>query len=396
MSQSIENHQSLGASLVGGGSSSALVIRSVQSWISHGRLRLGDIVPSERELATACGVSRGTARAALDALEKEGVILKAGNRRRVASSPHDEYNVMDDTIGVLTLNPEQILMPQDSEGWERFVEVGAAEAIGKAGMHVLGVYSERITNEALGRLLRQPPAGLIAGGHVQESAEGLRIITQLAQAGVKIVVYGDGPKQAPYDRVCSDHELGTYELTRWLLRERGRRRILRFWGKNDPLYPYWLANRDRGYERAMAEAGIEMVPALQIGGFEFPGDRVSAELETRLVAGYLLEHVRGTRRIDAIMAITDGAVQAIAAACRLHGLEPNGDIDIVGYDNYWRQASSSQRDAFSPAATVEKHNRKMGHEMVALLRRRLAGELPPSPQRIVVPPELVIVGNAAG
>jgi GntR family transcriptional regulator len=52
----------------------ATLARDLQAAISAGRLEAGSVLPGEHELAEAHGVSRGTVRAALDLLERDGVV----------------------------------------------------------------------------------------------------------------------------------------------------------------------------------------------------------------------------------------------------------------------------------------------------------------------------------
>jgi DNA-binding LacI/PurR family transcriptional regulator len=91
---------------------------------------------------------------------------------------------------------------------------------------------------------------------------------------------------------------------------------------------------------------------------------------------------------------SDREVFITAAACRLFGVEPGRDLVIVGYDNYWRRCMERQYEPYIPAATVDKHNEKMGGELVRLLLDRVADRLPPEPQTRVIPPQLVITSTS--
>ena len=95
-----------------------------------------------------------------------------------------------------------------------------------------------------------------------------------AQHRLPVVVNDDGPTLSQYDRVISDHEIGAYELTSWLLGQ-GRRRILPLWGVDRERY--WVKMREAGYQRAMREAGLEPLPAVYVQ----VGPPSPAELATR-------------------------------------------------------------------------------------------------------------------
>ena len=102
--------------------------------------------------------------------------------------------------------------------------------------------------------------------------------------------------------MTSDHEAGAYALTKWLIGQ-GRKRILRFWqvavGGPSEVQP-WLTKLNAGYERAMRECGVSRASR---GNFD-PANttltiaREDFELQSRLMAGYLVEHLRGPNAID--------------------------------------------------------------------------------------------------
>jgi DNA-binding LacI/PurR family transcriptional regulator len=117
-------------------------------------------------------------------------------------------------------------------------------------------------------------------------------------------------------------------------------------------------------------------------------DNVRLEKSTRLIAGYLAEHL-SKDPVDAIMAATDGEVSAVAGACRLLGKEPNRDVLIVGYDHYWEDILEREFEPTAPLATVDKRNHDIGAELVRLLQERIGGSLPAEPQCRVVPSELL-------
>ena len=62
---------------------------------------------------------------------------------------------------------------------------------------------------------------------------------------------------------------------------------------------------------------------------------------------------------------------------------------ITGYDNYWREDFEREWEPAVPAASVEKHNHRIGETAVQLLLDRIAGRLPAAPQCRTVPQEVV-------
>lgn len=69
---------------------------------------------------------------------------------------------------------------------------------------------------------------------------------------------------------------------------------------------------------------------------------------------------------------------------------PNGDVDIVGYDNYWAECEERAVESAFPLATVDKCNPELGGELVHLLMERIEGQLPDEAQCRMVTPRLVV------
>ena len=68
-------------------------------------LPVGDRLPGERELAETLGISRSTLRAALDALEREGLLRGAPNRRRIVAASTGSVQERDSAGEVVLLTP---------------------------------------------------------------------------------------------------------------------------------------------------------------------------------------------------------------------------------------------------------------------------------------------------
>jgi DNA-binding LacI/PurR family transcriptional regulator len=68
------------------------------------------------------------------------------------------------------------------------------------------------------------------------------------------------------------------------------------------------------------------------------------------------------------------------------GKQPNADVAIAGYDDYWRSAAYYAFDATPPFATVDKCNLEIGAQMVqALVSLTDAPPIAPSRCRFVAP-----------
>jgi DNA-binding LacI/PurR family transcriptional regulator len=267
-----------------------------------------------------------------------------------------------------------------------------AQALRRHGLHTLSFALDKVTTAQLRAALDERPAGVIACHYDLGDADRLGLLAAARAQGLPVVVYGDAADLPDYDTVSADHERATYELTRLLI-ARGRRRLLRVWDRNwgglDRLGP-WFAPRNAGYERACREAGIEPLPAVELyNPLRYDWTEPSFRAMTRLVAGYLVEHVTGPAPVDGILAASDGCVPFVAAACRILGKEPQRDVAIVGYDNYWADIVERRWEPTAPLATVDKQNERLGAALAELLVERREGRLPDAPQHRLVEAKLV-------
>lgn len=376
-----------------------IATRGLRKLIKEGGLSPGEKLPAEQTLAAMFKVSRGTVRSALQFIEQEGLIQSEKYQgKRVTPAARSSSKLLGSTLALVSRFQEESFAASMHSGYMEAVEAGAIEAAHQESLHVLTVHPTGDPDRRLTDLLHDRPKGVLVTHNVAQTADGQAMIERLHGAGVPLVVNGgDEGAMTAYDRVVFDHEQGAYEVTRWLLKQ-GRKRILRV----NCLAPShqtldWIERRNRGYERAMREAGVEPLPPLTAWYLEAPSsDATQAELfESRMrqVAGYLVDVFAGEQTPDAMMTLTDGHVAVLAAACRLFHRVPNQDVVIAGYDNYWASCWERQFEAAAPAVTVDKHNHETGQRMVQLLLDRLAGRLPDEPQCATMEPELVVPGR---
>ncbi len=376
-------------------SARARVVSTVRSWVENGDLADGEPFPSERALADRLGVARGTVRSAMQDLRDEGLLADSGGRRVVrAGSPRSlQSTLMSHTIAVLARQvTAQVTDRIESPGWELFIERGAMDAVFEAGLHGISLNPARLcSGDGLKRLIADHPAGVILGRYAFEHEDGAAIIEALTRAGIPLAVYGNAEAAQQFDHVYSDHAAGARMLTQHLIAQ-GCRRILRIWPKINHK-PYWLADRNRGHEQALREAGLEPVEPITPDTFlpHTRGQKDQFNINARAMVGHLFDYFRGaTTRPDAIMVASDGNICWISAALKIMGLQPGKDVHIAGYDNYYPDLIDQQFEPTVPTATVDKRNPEIGREMVNLLRDRIAGKLDNEPQSRIVKPQLMI------
>ena len=373
------------------------VERILRQWIADGKLPVGVELPTELSLAKALKVSRPTLRLAMRQLQDQGLIISQENRRRVVADQGAAHGgAMAQSVVVLGCAFPKGRGENDyqrSSGWGIQRQYAALAGLGEAGFDSMIVGERTLTAEKARRLMSGRPRGAIAvESEVWDTAEAQQIADALRLHGAPVVLYGSQPI-AGCDRVSSDHAAGCHDLTRWLIGQ-GRRRILRVWtGQGCQINHAWLKDRDAGYEKAMGEAGLEILPVVRPGGPEPEGLAFQQwfEAKTRSIVGWLIEHLQRDPAIDAIVAASDGEVYPIAAACRLLGKTPGRDILITGYDDFWMDDPQRQFESYTPAATVDKQNPAIGLELVKLFQDRLNGKLPVETQHRVIAPQMIVV-----
>lgn len=374
------------------------VVRSLKQWMDEGILAEGAPLPSERALSEKLQVDRGTVRRALAMLDEQGLLRSHNGRTRVVNREGREGQPrsgwMQNAVAVLTRTTGEPWTGHRQSGWSDYIGHGAVHAIRQQGLHAFALEPDRFTKDGIATFLAEQPSGVfITDVGTPSSAALLQCAGELRRKGVPVVVYGDAPEMAGFDRVTSDHEQGSFLLTRWLI-EQGRRRILPL--APEPATGYWMPLRRAGYERAMREAGLQPLETLEVPSSTQSTYAAMLHSNARAWSSFLGDYLQGATPVDALMLSSDGGVTPAAEACRLLGREPNRDVALVGYDNYWLESPEREFEPTAPQATVDKLNLKMGAALIDLLCDRIAGKLPPEPQRRVVQPQLVVIGSTAG
>ncbi len=377
----------------GGVSPQVAVQRHVWSLLRSGAVKPGERVPSERMLARELRVHRDTVRRAMATLDAEGLFRTHAKGHRVVK-PDESFarNAVQSTIAVLMpdVSRHDGKLMHTQSGWAEVMGQGVLRALRGFGRSTMILPPQQVNESLFAQFRAAPPAGLIVAD-LATHHEALDRMTDLAaDLPCPFVVYGGHPRWKLLDRVVTDHAVGSKTLYTHLW-QRQRRRILFAMPQPNPQTQYWIEQRLAGYEQANQACGSDYRTVVELAPGHNPSWRADGfEDEVRRLLGHLAEHLVGPHRADAIMWPSDGGVFAVAAACRKLHLEPGRDIDIVGYDNYWRDAAERQFDPYQPPATVDKCNGRIGEQMVALLEDRLSGRVGPEPQVRNVPPLLVL------
>jgi DNA-binding LacI/PurR family transcriptional regulator len=363
----------------------ARAIQTIEDWITEGRLSPGSRLPGEEHLATSLGVARGTVRQSLHNLVERGVLQKEPNRGHVVCAHQKTGSGLLSNAFLLIgeINPAS----PDIPGYSQALDLNVVRRLHGLGHHVMHIAPERMSERLRDEILTTRPLGAICGFEALHSPNILPHLLAFHREGLPVSVASDRPETKDLDRAIPDHAGATAELVRRLV-ARGRRRICRVWTV-DPPTP-WLIERNAGFESAARACGIAISPPL-ITKFSYErNDTFDVDLferRARLFAGHFVDILRGPDRPDALMAITDADAVAFTAACRLCGLDPAADIDVVGYDGYWADTWERRIEPLPPVFSVDKHNAEIGSALVDLVLQRIANPHQ-SPQLVLVPPTI--------
>lgn len=367
-------------------------LRQLRQMITEGILPHGQNIPPERDMAARLGVSLSSLQRALKVLEQEGMLIRGSGRDRMINHPlHEVAGMLANTVLIMGDEGYTEALINPIRGWAAFIAVGALHSLSAGGQHTMAVNPAELTVQRMEHLLSGKPSGVLIPEIFIPKWDSTAWANLCIKANVPVVLYGDEAGYQDFDRVVADHEAGVYELTRFLL-TRGRRNILQHISSHRSFR--WLTARRRGYERAMREAGLEPLPALDVhmdlGAVPW---EILLQVQRQSALGALVE-VGPEHDIDAIMAVSDGCVTPFCHAIKAWGRVPNVDIDVVGYDDYWKgSVLPYDLPPETPLATIDKNNMESGQQLVALLRDRIAGNLPPEPQCRLIAPTLKIYGE---
>ncbi len=361
-------------------------VTHLRSRLHQGLYRDAGQLPSEHALAKDLGVSRCIVRNALGTLIDEGLIQRLPGMGCIPVGMSNPTNLVEDAVVVFGAPPTT---SGSSAGYLNAVNAGAIAALQGAGKIVLVMDLWACPLERCEQLLQNRPAGVIVGPEIDLQGERIDIIHRLAAAGAAVVICSDDAAWQLYDRVIDDQETGAYLITRHLL-ACGRRRIALMAPAGES-HAWWEA-RQRGYARAMVEAGsaalapLPSQPLVMRAGVRDP---LNLDHRIRATTGWLAAPLAGPDAPDAVIAVTDGDVFPLLEAAR----QLNRPLAVAGYDHYWTSAWEREFVSGVPLATIDKDNLGIGHRLAQVLAtRRSAADAPVG--RHLHPPCLIITPAA--
>jgi DNA-binding LacI/PurR family transcriptional regulator len=290
--------------------------RVLKNRIENGELPEGARVPSEMELAREYNVSRNPTRQALRDLELQGYIVRAPGRGSfVAPMARREK-----PLRITEWRTLAVACPVLECHYTRQVIQGFTRCAAEKNFHAM-VYFQHFSNESEFDFLadiRTSGIDGIAFWLQHPSGLTLDLLEKFHRASFPFVLIDRYVRGIDADFVVTDNEDMGYRLTK-ALTDRGHRSIGLI---TTPIDNTTVEDRQRGYQRALEEAGISYDPALT--GIT-PGENESSPVAHRIMA------IQG--RPTAFLCVNDGLAARLLDELDVLGYRVPGDVEIATVDD---------------------------------------------------------------
>lgn len=224
----------------------------------------------------------------------------------------------------------------------------------------------------LDNIVRRPMDGaIITPYHL--TIDDLNVL--IDRTGVAVVALGTYLNHPLVDAVFADDERATYETAQWLIREQRHERIAYI----DVPGTHPSHRRLRGFKRAMAEAGLNVLAEYVVAGdFEFDsGERAMRQL------------LKLSTPPSAVIACNDLMALGCLVAAESMGFEVPDHVAVVGFDDI-PEASRS----WPKLTTIAQYPREMGEKLTQALFERIDGAYAGPARAFEVPCRLVVRESA--
>lgn len=291
------------------------VASEIAEGIRGGEWQVGAKLPSERLLCERYGASTITIRRALREITQLGLIVtRPGDGSFVQNAGAASTGDGGQFLGLIIVNSGGYF-----NGW---VVENAEIAARKSGYSTVIKHSQNDPAKeiaCINELVELGVAGLVIVPVICQGQELLATYTGLMQAGIPFVLADRYLPDLDCSYVVGDNETGGYEATQHLV-DQGHRRIAHI---SSRLCSSTLG-RERGYCRALAKAGISIIPEL-IAHVGYDDQSVLEASRAMLCSA--------ESRPTAVFAADDRIARLVYQVCEEMSLRIPNDIAVVGYDN---------------------------------------------------------------
>jgi GntR family transcriptional regulator, arabinose operon transcriptional repressor len=351
------------------------VASALRAEIEGGVFVPGSQLPAEPDLALQFGVSRGTLRQALQSLRADGLIEAVPGRGNfVAHGLPAGIERRRRVIGVIVPSVAQPYVA-DLLAWieDELHERGYSMIVGNGGS------TRQQQAGRIHRILDEGASGLIV--YPIDYDPDPALFAHLLEREFPIVLIDRHLIGLPVDTVEPDNTGGAYAAVRHLI-ELGHRRIC--FVSTDNLRTTSVADRLRGYEEALASAGLAVDPELIFSQLpvarRWPIQAADGRQREVVALARFLER----RRPTAVFTLHDYLAADVLEAAETLGLRVPTDLALASFDDDPAAAKLPV-----PLTAVAQPREQLGRTAARLLIERIDGRRRET-ARIVLPTQLIV------
>ena len=301
------------------------IVDWIKSELAEGKLKAGDRLPSENELAEKFRVSRQTARHAIDVLAADRLVSRVRGSgtyigpvggRTAGTGLHPGRNRHHGTIAVMSTYVDGYIFPNTVRGIEQvLVRSGYVMQLCFTGNKI---HRER-------ELLEKMVSTDRIDGLIVEAVKSalpnpnFKYFSRLSGLGVPILFINAAYPGLPYPLVALNDPRMAFKATQYLV-DRGHRKIA------------GIFKADDGQGRLRYQGYAECMRTIGRGVDErsvFWIDTVAMQ-EMEKFAPYLLERIQGC---TAVVCYNDQVAYALAAILKKYGIRVPEDVSLIGMDD---------------------------------------------------------------
>lgn len=334
--------------------------------ILSGSLRVGDQVPSDREICRVYQVSRITARRALADLEAEELLVRVPGKGTFVAERQPQ-SALTHTIGVGLHDPSYLFLPSFS-----MILSGMAEVATQKGFHVQLIVTQGAPECTGGTLYER----VLQQGRI----DGLALIDHFVSDEEIVNMHDCGVPIVLCDRIVPGHDLRSV-----LIDNRGGvfQLVEHLYGLGHSDIAIFIANLKKAFSPAR-ERYEGYRSAIDILGLDFHPEWVIQYRDPQQIEEELSSLINGSKHPTAIICGEDIVAIRIQDLLRKFGYRVPTDFSVVGFDNIPQSAY-----CVPALTTIDSGLCRIGREMARLLLAEVLSE-PVSTTRYVSRAELIV------
>ncbi len=294
------------------------IVVELRRCIAVGRVKVGDRLPSETELADRFGVSRLTVQRALKELQLEGLVERRAGSGTYVQAPKELNGHL---FGLLIpgLGETEIFEPM-CQGMAKAGRTGGHALLWGHSTHASDEDKQFLAHQLCDDYIARRVSGVFFApleGFKNKDAVNHSIAERLSAAGIAVVLLDRcidvWPKRSRFDVVCIDNRRGGYQVTGHLL-SRGASRLL-FLARPNSAPTVNL--RYVGFAEAMRAVGLN------------PPEMIEGEPSDRVFVRQLMER----RQPDGFVCANDATAASLMQSLEALGFDVPAHVKITGFDD---------------------------------------------------------------